>query len=154
MLSLKMTATVLFELKEIERNSESLAGVIPPITMAVSTNDSKSRLDETSKTGPEKKKKDIELIIDEAAGTNRDIQLFAVRSWDQHERIDQQNMDREDPKMHRGVRFWCIMLALGVTGILSALEGTVVGTALPTIVNELGGAELYIWTINGYFLTS
>jgi hypothetical protein len=64
---------------------------------------------------------------------------------------DAQNVGEE---VHRGIRFWCIILAVAVTAILSALEGTVVGTALPTIVNELGGAELYIWTINGYFLTS
>ena len=53
----------------------------------------------------------------------------------------------------RGFRFWMIMLALAVTSILSALEGTIVSTALPTIVEHLGGAELFIWTVNGYFLT-
>jgi hypothetical protein len=53
----------------------------------------------------------------------------------------------------RGFRFWMIMLALAVTSILSALEGTIVSTALPTIVSHLGGAELFIWTVNGYFLT-
>jgi hypothetical protein len=72
---------------------------------------------------------------------------------------DTQAEDRGAPntaaeETHRGVRFWCIILAVAVTGILSALEGTVVGTALPTIINDLGGAEQYIWTINGYFLTS
>jgi hypothetical protein len=58
---------------------------------------------------------------------------------------------RSPPK--RGFRFWMIMLALAVTSILSALEGTIVSTALPTIVGHLGGAELFIWTVNGYFLT-
>ena len=58
---------------------------------------------------------------------------------------------RSSPK--RGFRFWMIMLALAVTSILSALEGTIVSTALPTIVEHLGGAELFIWTVNGYFLT-
>jgi hypothetical protein len=53
----------------------------------------------------------------------------------------------------RGFGFWLIMLALAVTSILSALEGTIVSTALPTIVDHLGGAELFIWTVNGYFLT-
>lgn len=37
--------------------------------------------------------------------------------------------------------------------MISALETTIVGTALPTIVHDLGGAEWYIWTVNGYFLT-
>jgi hypothetical protein len=60
--------------------------------------------------------------------------------------------DGEGSQPKRGFRFWCIMLALAATSVLSALEGTIVSTALPTIVEHLGGAELYIWTINGYFL--
>ena len=59
----------------------------------------------------------------------------------------------EGRKANRGFRFWCIMLSLAATSILSALEGTIVSTALPTIVGHLGGAELFIWTVNGYFLT-
>lgn len=59
----------------------------------------------------------------------------------------------EDANPRRGLRFWLIILALIVVGTVSALEGTIVGTALPTIVQDLGGAELYIWTVNGYFLT-
>ncbi|RDL35875.1 uncharacterized protein BP5553_06487 [Venustampulla echinocandica] len=66
----------------------------------------------------------------------------------------QPDNNESDPKSQRGIRFWCIILALCVSGILSALEGTVVSTALPTIVHELGGSGLYIWTVNGYFLTS
>jgi hypothetical protein len=149
-----MTTTALFELREIERTSESPASVIPPIPMAASTNDIESRPDGTSKSAPVEKGGSIEPISDEPAGANPDTQLSAGKPGDQHEGIDQRNIDREEPKMHRGVQFWCIMFALGVTGILSALEGTVVGTALPAIINDLGGAELYIWTINGYFLTS
>lgn len=72
-----------------------------------------------------------------------------------HHRVDVNEHTVEDggtspPK--RGFRFWMIMLALAVTSILSALEGTIVSTALPTIVSHLGGAELFIWTVNGYFL--
>lgn len=58
----------------------------------------------------------------------------------------------EAVKAVRGLPFWCTILALCVTGILSALEGTIVSIALPTIVQDLGGAELYIWSVNGYFL--
>ncbi|ORY17100.1 MFS general substrate transporter-like protein [Clohesyomyces aquaticus] len=54
----------------------------------------------------------------------------------------------------RGFRFWCIIFSLCTTGILSALEGTVVSTALPTIVEHLGGGSMYLWAVNGYFLTS
>ncbi|KAL9121436.1 MAG: hypothetical protein Q9187_002006 [Circinaria calcarea] len=53
-----------------------------------------------------------------------------------------------------GWRYWAVIIALCVTGLLSAMEGTVVPTALPTIVHDLGGGELYVWVVNAYFLTS
>jgi EmrB/QacA subfamily drug resistance transporter len=37
---------------------------------------------------------------------------------------------------------------------LAALEGTVVGTAMPTIVGDLGGVHLYGWVIAAYLLAS
>ncbi len=37
---------------------------------------------------------------------------------------------------------------------LSALDQTVVGTALPTIVTDLGGNSLYVWVVTAYLLTS
>ncbi len=57
-----------------------------------------------------------------------------------------------EPDFKRGPRFWAIMFALCVTGVLSALEGTVVSTALPTVIRSLGGGEEYLWGVNGYFL--
>jgi hypothetical protein len=64
------------------------------------------------------------------------------------------NVEKDSKKrtFQRGPRFWGIMVALSVTAILSALEGTVVSTALPTIIRDLGGGELYLWAPNGYFL--
>ncbi len=43
-----------------------------------------------------------------------------------------------------------LMLALS----LAALDATIVGTALPTIVADLGGVSLYSWLIAAYLLTS
>src|SRR3990172_6223644 len=43
-----------------------------------------------------------------------------------------------------------IMLAL----FLGALDQTIVGTALPRIVTDLGGNELYTWVVTVYLLTS
>jgi EmrB/QacA subfamily drug resistance transporter len=37
---------------------------------------------------------------------------------------------------------------------LAALEATVVGTAMPTIIASLGGFDRYSWVISGYLLTS
>ncbi len=45
-----------------------------------------------------------------------------------------------------------IALMLGMT--LAALDTTIVGTALPTIVGKLGGITLYSWVFSAYLLTS
>lgn len=50
-------------------------------------------------------------------------------------------------------RFWAILIALGFTGLLTALDATITSTALPSIVADLGGGDLYIWAIDGYLLT-
>ncbi|KAF2136530.1 uncharacterized protein K452DRAFT_258938 [Aplosporella prunicola CBS 121167] len=52
-----------------------------------------------------------------------------------------------------GWRFWAIFAALSVTSILSALDASVISTAMPTIVNDLGSGPSYVWIANAYFLT-
>ncbi|MGH7610694.1 MAG: MDR family MFS transporter [Candidatus Dormibacteria bacterium] len=47
-----------------------------------------------------------------------------------------------------------IVLAVMLGLFLSALDQTVVGTALPTIVTDLGGNNLYVWVVTAYLLTS
>lgn len=49
-------------------------------------------------------------------------------------------------------RFWTIILALSITGLMSAIEGTIITSALPTITNALGGGDSYIWVPNAYLL--
>lgn len=56
------------------------------------------------------------------------------------------------PALNRDLRFWTILLAIGFSGLLSALEATITSTALPTVIAELGGGDFYIWAVNGYFL--
>ncbi|MDQ7975653.1 MDR family MFS transporter [Paraburkholderia sp. SARCC-3016] len=46
------------------------------------------------------------------------------------------------------------MLGVSFVSMLVALDQTVVGTALPTIVAELRGFELYAWVATSYLLTS
>src|ERR1700722_13791363 len=46
------------------------------------------------------------------------------------------------------------MLGVSFVTMLVALDQTVVGTALPTIVAELKGFELYAWVATSYLLTS
>jgi MFS family permease len=45
-----------------------------------------------------------------------------------------------------------IALMLGMA--LAALDTTIVGTALPSIVGKLGGINLYSWVFSAYLLTS
>ncbi|TMD65151.1 MAG: MFS transporter [Chloroflexi bacterium] len=45
-----------------------------------------------------------------------------------------------------------IALMLGMS--LAALDTTIVGTALPSIVGKLGGLALYSWVFSIYLLTS
>jgi EmrB/QacA subfamily drug resistance transporter len=47
------------------------------------------------------------------------------------------------------------VLAMVMIGVfLAALDQTVVGTALPRIITDLGGNELYTWAFTAYLLTS
>ncbi|KAH7325568.1 methylenomycin A resistance protein [Stachybotrys elegans] len=54
------------------------------------------------------------------------------------------------PPFKRGWRFWALLASVSLAGLLTALEGTITSTALPSIVNDLGGGHLYIWVVNGY----
>ncbi|WP_412473115.1 MFS transporter [Burkholderia stabilis] len=48
----------------------------------------------------------------------------------------------------------CAMLGLSSVVMMVAIDQTVVGTALPTIVSELKGFDLYAWVATAYLLTS
>jgi len=53
----------------------------------------------------------------------------------------------------KSVAFWAIITSLCTAGLMTALEATITSTALPTIIEALGGADLYIWVVNVFFLT-
>jgi len=52
-----------------------------------------------------------------------------------------------------GWRFWLIIASLCATSLLTAVEGTVTATALPTIARNLDSRELYVWFVNAIFLS-
>src|SRR5580765_757105 len=56
---------------------------------------------------------------------------------------------RFDPGRRRAVTF-----ALALISATAALEGTVVSTAMPTIVGDLRGLSLYSWVFSIFLLTS
>ena len=47
-----------------------------------------------------------------------------------------------------------LMFGLMTGMLLAALDQTIVGTALPTIVGELGGINHYSWVVTAYLLAS
>lgn len=51
-------------------------------------------------------------------------------------------------------RRWLVTSGVMTGMLLAALEGTVVGTAMPTIVAALGGLAHYSWVFSAYLLTS
>lgn len=54
-----------------------------------------------------------------------------------------------DPRVRTQI-VWAVMLGL----FLAALDQTVVGTALPRIVTDLHGNDIYTWAFTGYLLTA
>jgi EmrB/QacA subfamily drug resistance transporter len=61
----------------------------------------------------------------------------------------------EDPALGLSQRAKLEILGAVLLGLfLGALDQTVVGTALPKIVTDLGGNELYTWVVTIYLLTS
>ncbi|KAI0972724.1 MFS general substrate transporter [Xylaria arbuscula] len=54
----------------------------------------------------------------------------------------------------KGPRFWLTFVCLVVTAFVSALEGSIVSTALPSIARALDSSQNYIWVVNVYYLTS
>lgn len=61
--------------------------------------------------------------------------------------------ENDSASFKRDWRFWMIFSGLTLSALLSALEGSIVSTALPTISAELDSGENYVWIINIYFLT-
>ena len=53
-----------------------------------------------------------------------------------------------------GGRLLLVTIGIGLAMFLAALDQTIVGTALPRIVAELSGLELYAWVLTAYLVTS
>ena len=51
-------------------------------------------------------------------------------------------------------RLIAVTCAMMLSLFMASMEGTVIATAMPTIVSELGGIEIYSWAFSVYMLTS
>lgn len=63
-----------------------------------------------------------------------------------------QEISEEQGKQPRSVRV--VLLALMIAMMLAMLDNMIVGTAMPTIVGELGGLEHLSWVVTGYTLAT
>ncbi len=59
----------------------------------------------------------------------------------------------EAPPAHRG-SIGMVIFSIGLLLLLAALDQTIVSTALPTIVADLGGLEHLSWVVTAYILSS
>jgi EmrB/QacA subfamily drug resistance transporter len=53
-----------------------------------------------------------------------------------------------------GRRRWAVTAGVMTGMFLAALEATVVGTAMPTVISSLGGLNHYSWVFSAYLITS
>ena len=53
-----------------------------------------------------------------------------------------------------GWRFWTIIMSLTITSLLAAVDLSIISTALPSIVNDLGSGTEFVWIANAYYLTT
>src|SRR6478609_6674376 len=58
------------------------------------------------------------------------------------------------PEWVTGRRLWLILIGLLLGMLLAALDQTIVSTALPTIVGDLGGLTHLSWVVTGYLLAA
>ncbi|KAI1457508.1 putative transporter [Annulohypoxylon moriforme] len=58
--------------------------------------------------------------------------------------------DKVPAKTSRGLQFWLIMLSGCLVDFATALDSTILTTALPKITTNLGGQEEYVWLANTY----
>jgi hypothetical protein len=87
--------------------------------------------------------------IEEITAMDNDSQASTINKKDALQKVQ----IAEPGPTKKTFRFYAIIVALALTGLLGAMESTITSTALPTIVADLGGAELFIWVVNGFYLT-
>ncbi|MBK8304149.1 MAG: MFS transporter [Chloracidobacterium sp.] len=51
-------------------------------------------------------------------------------------------------------RRWAVVIGVMTGMAIAALEATVVGTAMPTVIASLGGINHYSWVFSAYLVTS
>lgn len=69
-------------------------------------------------------------------------------------KLSRDSSNAEFRAVQRSFSFWAIIVGLGITLLLSALENTVLTTAAPVILAEIPLNDNWIWITNAFFLAS
>src|SRR4028118_134764 len=65
------------------------------------------------------------------------------------------NAARDAPtRVMSSARRWAVTIGVMTGMFLAALEATVIGTAMPTVIASLGGLNHYSWVFSAYLITS
>ncbi|KAJ8121870.1 hypothetical protein ONZ43_g1789 [Nemania bipapillata] len=59
-------------------------------------------------------------------------------------------VDIQETKSSRGLAFWLVVLSGCLIDFATALDATIITTALPKITTNLGGQQQYVWLANTY----
>ncbi|QSZ32992.1 hypothetical protein DSL72_002576 [Monilinia vaccinii-corymbosi] len=57
------------------------------------------------------------------------------------------------PNTSKSWRFYLILFSLSLLSFISALDGTVIASALPKITNDLSAADSYVWIANSFLVS-
>lgn len=71
-----------------------------------------------------------------------------------HLRTEQETKQVQTTNQITGTRRWWALGAVLITLFFSALDQTIISTAMPVIIGELQGFSLYAWTFTAYMITS
>ncbi len=77
---------------------------------------------------------------------------MTVASNDRSMNVEEQSDIRDDILQVKSVPLVFVALMIGM--VVSSLDQTIVSTALPTVVGDLGGVDHMLWVVTAYVLTS
>jgi len=70
-------------------------------------------------------------------------------------KYSKQIIDNDLPRLQMSPRRrWAVTIGVMTGMAIAALEATVVGTAMPTVIAALGGISYYSWVFSAYLVTS
>ncbi|KAI0203700.1 MFS general substrate transporter [Astrocystis sublimbata] len=97
---------------------------------------------------------EIELEVNSnptSSGRDREISSPDIRTAETPTEV---NAGTPSPAFKPGLRVYAIVIGLGITNLLAALENTVVSVAAPVLLTDLHLGADFIWVTNAFFLSS